>query len=49
MNVNVPPPTTINQGGGAAAGEKTTVPNTKSYVRDDESSWMRFALKRAMA
>jgi len=49
MNVNVPPPTIINQGGGAAAGEKTTVPNTKSYVRDDESSWMRFALKRAMA
>lgn len=50
MNVNVPPPTVINQGGGGnASAEKTTVPNTKSYVRDDESSWMRFALKRAMA
>ena len=50
MQVNVPPPTVINQGGGGnATAEKTTVPNTKSYVRDDESSWMRFALKRAMA
>lgn len=50
MNVNVPPPTVINQGGGGnTTPEKTTVPNTKSYVRDDESSWMRFALKRAMA
>jgi hypothetical protein len=50
MKVNVPPPTIINQGGGGGAKqESTTVPNTKSYVRDDESSWMRFALKRAMA
>ena len=50
MSVNVPPPTVINQGGGGnVSPEKTTVPNTKSYVRDDESSWMRFALKRAMA
>lgn len=50
MQVNVPAPTIINQGGGGgAAKESTTVPNTKTYVRDDESSWMRFALKRAMA
>jgi len=49
MNVNVPPPTVIQQAAAAGGGEKTTVPNTKSYVRDDESSWMRFALKRAMA
>jgi hypothetical protein len=50
MNVNVPPPTIINQGGGGGgASESSTVPNAKTYVRDDESSWMRFALKRAMA
>ena len=50
MKVNVPPPTIINQGGGGGgASESTTVPNAKTYVRDDESSWMRFALKRAMA
>jgi methyl-accepting chemotaxis protein len=51
MKVNVPPPTIINQGGGGGGGasESTTVPNAKTYVRDDESSWMRFALKRAMA
>jgi len=50
MKVNVPPPTIINQGGGGgSASESTTVPNAKTYVRDDESSWMRFALKRAMA
>lgn len=50
MKVNVPPPTIINQGGGGGgAAESTTVPNAKTYVRDDESSWMRFALKRAMA
>jgi hypothetical protein len=50
MKVNVPPPTIINQGGGGGgASESSSVPNTKTYVRDDESSWMRFALKRAMA
>ena len=50
MKVNVPPPTIINQGGGGGGtSESTTVPNAKTYVRDDESSWMRFALKRAMA
>ena len=50
MKVNVPPPTIINQGGGGGgASESSPVPNTKTYVRDDESSWMRFALKRAMA
>ena len=51
MKVNVPPPTIINQGGGGGGGasESSPVPNTKTYVRDDESSWMRFALKRAMA
>ena len=50
MNVNVPPPTIINQGGGqGSTPDKSTTPNTKTYVRDDESSWMRFALKRAMA
>jgi hypothetical protein len=50
MKVNVPPPTIINQGGGGGgASQSSPVPNTKTYVRDDESSWMRFALKRAMA
>jgi len=49
MNVSVPAPTIINQGGSASTPEKSTTPNTKTYVRDDESSWMRFALKRAMA
>jgi hypothetical protein len=50
MKVNVPPPTIINQGGGGGGtSESSPVPNTKTYVRDDESSWMRFALKRAMA
>ena len=50
MKVNVPPPTIINQGGGGGgASQSSSVPNTKTYVRDDESSWMRFALKRAMA
>ena len=50
MKVNVPPPTIINQGGGGGgAPQSSPVPNTKTYVRDDESSWMRFALKRAMA
>lgn len=50
MKVNVPPPTIINQGGGGGGtSQSSSVPNTKTYVRDDESSWMRFALKRAMA
>ena len=50
MKVNVPPPTIINQGGGGGgASQSSPVPNAKTYVRDDESSWMRFALKRAMA
>lgn len=50
MNVNVPPPTVINQGGNAGGGGKDSIPPAMpTYTRDDENSWMRFALKRAMA
>jgi hypothetical protein len=50
MSVNVPPPTVIQQGGkgeGAPAGPQ--MPMTPMRVRNDESSWMRFADKRTMA
>lgn len=50
MSVNVPPPTVI-QAPGQPAAKTSEGPGLKmrGYVRDDESSWMRFALKRAMA
>ena len=50
MNVNVPPPTVIQAPGQPAASTSdSSPPKMRGYVRDDESSWMRFALKRAMA
>jgi hypothetical protein len=50
MQVNVPPPTVIQQGGNTKPDEKSSgIPSTPTYTRDDENSWMRFALKRAMA
>lgn len=50
MNVNVPPPTVIQAPGQPAPStSEGSSPKMRGYVRDDESSWMRFALKRAMA
>ena len=50
MNVNVPPPTVIQAPGQPAAStSEGSTPKMRGYVRDDESSWMRFALKRTMA
>ena len=50
MQVNVPPPTVINQGGGKGegGGDKIQVPTTASSSRSDEGSWMRFQKTRAL-
>jgi hypothetical protein len=50
MQVNVPPPTVINQGGskGEGGGDKVQVPTTASSSRSDEGSWMRFQKTRAL-
>ena len=48
VNVNVPPPTVINQGGGqGSSGPNITAPGGVRNVRADEPSWLRFQQKRA--
>jgi hypothetical protein len=49
MNINVPPPTVISNSTGADANKTSPLPTSPITVRDDDSSWMRFTLKRAMA
>ena len=51
MKINVPPPTVINQGGGSGgqSGPNITPPGGVGNVRSDDSTWLRFQQKRAVA
>ena len=48
MQVNVPPPTVINQGGkGGEAPPQITFPGGVANVRSNDPTWLRFQDKRA--
>jgi hypothetical protein len=48
VQVNVPPPTVINQGGGGQAQPQITFPGGVGNVRTNDSSWQRFQDRRAV-
>jgi hypothetical protein len=48
VQVNVPPPTVINQGGGEQAQPQITFPGGVGNVRTNDSSWQRFQDRRAV-
>ena len=49
MQINVPPPTVLTNNTGENASKTSPLPTSPITVRDDDSSWMRFTMKRAMA
>jgi hypothetical protein len=51
MQINVPPPTVIQQGnsGGGQSGPTITAPGGVRNVRSDDPTWLRFQQKRAVA
>lgn len=49
MQINVPPPTVINQGGGGQAQPQITFPGGVGNVRSIDPTWLRFQEKRAVA
>ena len=48
VQVNVPPPTVINQGGGGQATPQITFPGGVGNVRTNDSTWQRFQDRRAV-
>ena len=48
VQVNVPPPTVINQGGGGQATPQVTFPGGVGNVRTNDSTWQRFQDRRAV-
>ena len=48
VQVNVPPPTVINQGGGGQTPPQITFPGGVGSVRTNDSTWQRFQDRRAV-
>ena len=49
IQVNVPPPTVINQGGGGQAPPQLTFPGGVGNVRSNDPTWLMFQKRRAVA
>ena len=49
IQINVPPPTVINQGGGGQAPPQLTFPGGVGNVRSNDPTWLRFQERRAVA
>ena len=49
MQINVPPPTVINQGGSGQAPPQLTFPGGVGNVRSNDPTWLRFQERRAVA
>jgi hypothetical protein len=49
IQINVPPPTVINQGGGGQAPPQLTFPGGVGNVRSNDPTWLMFQKRRAVA